>query len=462
MEGEVSSRIFIFIFARECLTAVLAWSAIAEFADTASAAEPPVRLVSETPHSFELVTGEYRVNYEVVASKPAWVRILREGTQDGIATKFACGQHLDVTDGGAGEGQIYNWKDTRKDHVMFRGLSCADLPDTIEVSVQTERQWAKFDSHLIAYKRHPGLMRWTVTATAQEDKAFSGTVEPDCYFITNGKIPTWWGDVTPQDVVRYSVQRGPALPHVFFRSLQMNSYVFYFEDLTSLNELYRLTGSATPYDYPPPGNPGAVRMGEPTHWFQMSSPDGNGVQPMRPYQDVLQRHTRFGYERPESVRIPQGKQLILADTYLYLKPASATDTVTVSRTFVEMLADVFQFIAKPPVIPTDWAGEIVPQLVRDVMRPENTSTLHGVHQLPRAYVAYEHEDYQLWTILQLLHPLELYVRSSPSSKRRPNCAGASTMRCPPFSTRSGAGFTTTPHPSSKTSSLHPCMCSRRP
>ena len=57
----------------------------------------------------------------------------------------------------------------------------------------------------------------------------------------------------------------------------------------------------------------------------MSSLDGNNVQPMKPYQDKVERYTQFGYERPESFRIPRGKTLVLADTYLYLKPAEKTD-----------------------------------------------------------------------------------------------------------------------------------------
>lgn len=414
-------------------------------AQQACAADTAVRLVSQTPRSFELITGAYRVQYDVAESEPAWIRIVREGTQDGIATKLACGQQLDVTDGGAGEGGIYKWTDDRKDHRMFRRLTCEDLPDTVEIRLESERQWAAFDCRVTAFKRYPGLLHWTVTTTAKEDKAFSGQVEPDCFFITAGHIPAWWGDAVPHDVVRYSVQRGPGAPHVFFRSLPMASYVLYFEDLTSLNELYRLTGCATPYDYPPPGNPGAVRMGQPTHWFQMSSPDGQRVEPMHPYQDKVERYAHFGYERPESFRVPQGKSLVLADTYLYLKPAVETDTITVSRNFVEMLADVYQFISKPPVIPTDWAGEIVPQLVHDVMRPENTSQLQS-HLLPRAYVAYEHEDYQLWTLLQLLHPLELYVKKFPQQQEACELRNRLNDALPLFLDRDWGGFHNSPAP----------------
>ena len=208
-----------------------------------------------------------------------------------------------------------------------------------------------------------------------------------------------------------------------------------------MNDLYRLTRCATPYDYPEPGNPGAVKMGTPESWFQMASPDGDNVQPMKPYADKVDKYSMFGYERPQEYRIPKGATVTLVDTYLYLRPTEQPDNPTVCRNFVEMLGDVYQFIYKPPVIKTDWANDVVPKMVKDIMRPENTGTVQGKHKLPRAYVGYEHEDNQLWTVLNLLHPLELYVKKFPQQQ---GCGGTlSTSEravCLCTSTRSGGGF----------------------
>jgi hypothetical protein len=322
---------------------------------------------------------------------------------------------LDVTDsGGSMEESIYGWKDIRKDSGMRVAVTSQETPEMIEITIKTERQWAKFDSRIYAYKKYPGLVRWKVTATAKEDRAFSGKGSPDCFFYAQGR-PTQWNE-NPQEVVRYSVQRGPGSGILYFRSLSMNSYVFYFEDFSSLNDLYRLTKSENPYDYPAMGNPGAVRMGKAESWFQMSSPDGNNIQPLKPYQEKVEKYSEFGYERPQGYRIPKGTSLNLSDTYMYLKPVVKHDNVTVCKNFVEMLGDVYQFIYKPPMIKTDWAGEIVPQMVKDIMRPENTSIVQGKYKIPRAYVGYEHEDNQLWTVANLLHPLELYVKKYPNQK----------------------------------------------
>ncbi len=405
-----------------------------------------VSLESATTCSFSIRTGEYRVDYAPLADMEmmGWVRITRGEGKDGIATKLAYGQHLDVSDAGAGEGAIYNWTDKRKDCDMFRSLACQETPDAVTVRIATERQWAKFDSVIVAPKATPGLIHWTVTATAKQDKAFSGKSKPDCVFLAKGR-PTEWGE-NPQEMIRYSVMRGPCAPHVFFRDPRTKSFVYYFEDLTSLNDLYRLTKSEVPYDYPENGNPGSVRMGKAEMYFQMSSPDGNSVKPLKPFEPKTEKFSEFGYERPQGVRVPAGKKLVLADTYLYLKPAEKTDNATVCRNFVEMLADIYPAIKKPDVIATDWAGRIVPQLVKDVMRPENSATLGGKHILPRAYVGYEHQDYQLWTILQLLHPLELYVKQHPGQKDAVTLRNRLSDCLPAYLDKEWGGFHNNPAP----------------
>jgi len=398
------------------LAAALRVSLCAATASSDTGSPQVVAIEQATGTSFRLRTGEYTLTYDPATLKPrkGWIMIRRDGIEDGFATKLANGQHLDVTDPTAGEGGLYGWKDNRKDMQMFRSLKVEESPSNIVVRIESERQWARFDSRIIAYKAHPGLVRWTVDVTAKRDMAFSGKAKPDCFFTTGDVVHEWGG--SSREAVRYSTQRGPNSGIVYFRDLATKSFVFYFEDFSSLDELYRLTGCAVPYDYPEPGNPGAVKMGAAEHWFQMSSPDGENVKPMQPYRDKPAKYSQFGFERPEGLRVPAGAKVTFTDTYLYLKPAQETDNVTVCRTFVEMLADVYQSIHKPAVIRTDWAGEVVPRMVKHIMRPENTGTLAGKHKLPRAYVAYEHEDNQLWTVLNLLHPLEHYIRRFPQHK----------------------------------------------
>lgn len=418
MHRKIKQKKYYSLFLKECImkfSQALYLLILSTVSCTAIAqqAENTVCLLKNDANSFSFQTGQYRVSYSKNEQGKGWVKIVRDGNDHyAIATKCANGQHLEVTDFGAGEGRDYGWQMSKKDTMMFRSLVCNDSNNAITITIKTSRLWADFESTLVAYKKYPGLIHWRVTANTKIETAFSGSSEPDCFFMKNNAA-TEWDQLVTHQVARYMVQRGPQSGIVYFRNLPMNSFVFYFEDLSSMNELYRLTGCENPYDYPLPGNGGAVKMGQAESDFQMSSPDGNNIQKPKPWVEKIESFDRFGYYRPASVRIPAGKNLILSDTYLYLKPASATDNITICRNFVEMLSHVYQYIYKPPMIKTDWAGEVAPKMIKDILRPENLSLEKGDTIVPRAYVEYEHADLQLWTVANLLHPLELYVKQFP-------------------------------------------------
>jgi hypothetical protein len=376
----------------------------------------PVELAAHNDHFFELSSGEYRIRFDPQRDKDGWITITRAGSESAIGTKLAHGQGLDVTAAEAGEGDLYQWTPgSRKDSRIFRSLQLRQTVDAIEITIRSRRQWADFESQLLAYKRQPGLLHWTVTATVRQDRAFSGETAADAHFVVRSSTD---GKVQPamHQVIRYAVQRGPSNPVVYFQDLAMKSLVLYFEDLTSLSGLYRTTGFEAPFDYPTAGNPGAVTMGQAAHWFQpAANPDGSR-NPSKPFEPKVETYWDFGYRRPRGYRLSQGAKLVLGDTYLYLRPVAGTDNVSVCRSYVEMLAEVYRYIRKPPQIATDWRRDVVPRLVRDIMRPENTTHYRGNYDIPKAYVGYEHDDTQLWTVLNLLHPLELYAKRFPEQK----------------------------------------------
>jgi len=253
------------------------------FGNPAEAEDSPSRvaLIHSASRAFVVQSGQYQVRYDLDRDPEGWIEILRKNRPNAaIDTRLSNGQHLDVTASGTGEGSIYQWKLDRKDHRMFQSMRCSENDETIDIVILSERRWARFESRFTVYKSYPGLFHWTVQALALQDKALSGEATPNCAFSIDGKRHSPYAPVTHQ-VVRYREQRGPATGITFFRDLPMESYVFYLEDLTSLNDLYRMTGCDNPYDYPPVGNPGAVRMGIPEPWFQMASPDGNDIQPLK-------------------------------------------------------------------------------------------------------------------------------------------------------------------------------------
>lgn len=393
-----------------------------------------VRLVSHTDRTFTVQSGGYLLSYGAEQGRRSGAGIViarADAPGTGIFTRMAHGPSFNVTDYGTFVG--YEHKVPKKDFAMFRGLECRETPDAVVAVVRSHRTWANFTGTLTVYKAVPGLARWTVRALALQDKAICEPPLPDCEFKTNGG----WAQ---HQVVRHMVQRGPASGILFFRDLEMRSEALYFEDFTSLSKLYELTGSANPWlGYTDGEQRGAVRMGPATSEFQPAEVNGK-QQPAAPYAEKVETYDRFGFLRPESFRIPAGSNLVVADTYLYLRPSVGNDNVAVCKSFVQMLAPIYQRIAKPPVVATDWAGEVVPRLVHDVRRPENSHVTNGLF-FPRAYVGYEHKDIQLWTVSQLLLPLMEYCRRHPAQAEAARLRDDLARALPGFWDDKWKGFT---------------------
>jgi hypothetical protein len=368
-----------------------------------------VRLRAHDSRTFAIESGGYEIAFgpEQGRKLGAGISIRPRGRPEAeVFTRMAHGPSFNVTDYGTHVG--YEHARPKKDFSTFRRLECAETPDTVRATIRSSRTWADFTSTLIAYKGTPGLVRWTVRARAKTDKAVNEPPVPDCELRRSGG----WSE---HEVVRHMVQRGPASGIVFFRDLPMQSEVLYFEDFTSLSRLYELTGCANPWlGYTDSEQRGAVRMGPAVSEFQPAEVGGKQTPP-EPFREKIERYSTFGYLRPECFRIPRGETLVVSDTYLYLRPSVGNDNVAVCRAFVEMLGPIYRQIAKPPTVYTDWAGTVVPRMVRDILRPENSHVTGGVWY-PRAYVRYEHKDMQLWNIAQLLMPLIEYCRKYPAQR----------------------------------------------
>lgn len=259
------------------------------------AAGDDVRLESSSETSFKVTTGQYSVSYAPLeeSAGEGWITIKRDGfAKPGIATCLANGINLDVTKSGTGEGAAYGWKLPRKDHRIFKSLDCKESDETIVVTIHSQRRWATFTSVLTFWKHQPGLVNWTVTANTVADKALSGEVEPDCHFTfgDQGYRP----GAAHHSVIPYMTQRGPASGIAYFADVNMGSFVFYFEDYSSLNTLYKLTGCDNPFDYTAPGNPGAVKIGTARSTFQLASSDGTNVSPAKPWVHTPEYQSKFG------------------------------------------------------------------------------------------------------------------------------------------------------------------------
>lgn len=422
-----------------------------------AAGDRNVTLINSSARSFAIQTGEYVVSYRPSKSNDGWIVIGRKGVSGSvITTKLANGAEFNPTD--IGDANVYAWKDPRKDSQILKSIKITEMPDRIVVQFNSERRWAFMNGLLTAYKKYPGLLNWTVKVNAKSDKTFNAAPEPDCRFMT-ASLPesgdSYWGNISdaPHDVIRYMTQRGPATGIAYFSDLSMKSSVFYLQDYTSLNALYRLTGFANPFDYPSEGQAGSVKMGKPWHDFQESH-IGDVIQAPKPFANTVDSLWRFGYERPFGFRVSKNAEFTVVDTYLYLKPDPQADNISVCKSFVETLASIYKYIKKPAIMKTDWAGEVVPHMIKDLMREPNFSLLNGKQFFPRAYVSYEYKDYQLWTLAQLLHPLIEYVRKYPQHKEAAELKRRLEESLPSFYDKDFKGFNNNLPPLNQKSYFH--------
>ncbi len=400
-------------------------------------------MISSADRTFTLRTGEYEVAYEPEPGRKlgAGISIRRVGAGvagAAILTRMAHGPSFNVTDYGTYVGYDHKPSDKKKDFDIFRTMQCRDLPNSIEVTIQTSRTWADFTGTLTAYRDTPGLLHWTVRAHARQSKSVDEAPLPDCEFRLNGML-------AQHQVVRHMVQRGPVTGMLFFRDNDMQTDAMYWEDFTSLSRLYELTGAANPWHgYTETEQRGAVRMGPAVSEFQLAEVGGVQQAPAA-YRETVERYDRFGYLRPENFHIPQGENLIVADTYLYLRPSIKNDNVDACRTFTELAATIYSRIRKPVPTVTNWAGDIAPRLISDILRPDNSHVANG-HFYPRAYVKYEYPDTQLWTISQLLLPLTEYCKLHPVQKQAAALKSKLEETLPVFWDEKWKGFANDPAP----------------
>lgn len=362
----------------------------------AAGAASPVRLVSAGDRAFALRSGEYVVSYQPTEPGDGWIQI-RRGSIEGrsIGTKLADGLDLDVTDRG-----------------IVQGISYADSPDSVRVTIRSSRRWASFLSVLTAYKAHPGLIRWRVDAQVLADKVFDqtrwGLREPDCHFLVDGKPAN-------HKVVRYLVPTGPATGVLYFHDLDLKSNILYLEDYSSMNKLYESTGCANPFAVDREMQPSAVSIGYPREEFQWSEKDGKPAPP-QPWTPVVEEFPKFGYERPMNYRLSKGMRLTIGDTYLRLTPGEQEPPVGFCRAFVNSLAEVYQFIYKPPIAKTDWAGDVAPKLIASLLNDRANWAEIGGHGYIKSYLHSKYPKGELLTLTDLLLPLTQYTKQHPDRK----------------------------------------------
>lgn len=364
-----------------------------------------VKLLEANSDAFLLKTGDYEIQYDQDMEEHHGISIHRENLAEAsIRTHIANGQDLNILAAKA-----------------VRSIRYSDETERITIDIDSSLYWADFSSTLQVFKKYPGLLRWTALAKVKSPKAFDGTsihvTEPDCHFFLGKRR-------ADHRVRRYLTPRGPAAGMLFFHDYEMKSTVLYFEDYTSLNRLYEITGYANPFriESDPERretlNPNAVAMGAPRYDFQISDRDGVFQTPLT-WAEMYPREEkfdRFGYFRPAGFRLEPGEEVVLADTYLYLSPERQDEGARVCRLFCQMLANIYQYIQKPEILETPWADKIAPAMIRELLEDENNWSEYKDQRFLRSYLHHERPSFELLTQGELLLPLTHYVKRFPEQE----------------------------------------------
>jgi hypothetical protein len=122
----------------------------------------------------------------------------------------------------------------------------------------------------------------------------------------------------------------------------------------------------------------------------------------------LSDHT-LGCAAPMSrdVKIAPGATLTLADTYLYLSPGEAEDSVTQAATFIEGLSAIYDHLPdRPATAYHDWR-DLAQASLKDLNRPECWGVVDGSGYL-QPYLEQKGKVAQLTSLADVLYPLMQY------------------------------------------------------
>ena len=357
----------------------------------------PVKMVIKEKNSFEIKTGDYTLCYNrpKVTGSENQIIILSTDSSKSIGNTVLNGSQLKPLH-----------------ETLSKSITYVDTDKDITVSIITKVAWGTIESQLIAYKKYPGLIRFSGHVLASQ---FTTLQDNPLEFLFVGGA---------HQVKRYFTQIGPAAGMVYFYDRDMDLTALYFQDYSSLNDLYRLTGVENPYNSGAEGGwtEGAAKMTLYRQPEQYSVYFTNAPAPVPVEKTFLKEAVtdiagEFGYERPKLLKIPSGKKYCLNDSYLYLTPGMENKSAKTCKRFVEMLGVIYQHIQKPSMETVDWTGEIVPKLVKNLNEPHNWLKPNNGMDYLAAYVKDHRNGYgELITQLEILVPLTEYVKKHPDQK----------------------------------------------
>lgn len=320
-----------------------------------------ISLIYCKPNEFRLTSGDYVIEYGEQTDKK--ILIYKPSTKGALSLRFL---------GGGSELNLLN---------SIKNISCFTDSDTIVVTMKGSKTWANYEIKLYQYRKYPGLLRWTLQLTPLQCPP-AITTSPELRLFQrkdNELIPVKAGNfiigIGPRHPTYLYAKQAPfAAPLIYLCSPGwIGGTLFYFEDLTSLNNFFKLTRSG----------------------------------PERIMVDIYDSESSFGYIVPNNIKsLPIGKKVTLTDSYLYLSSHYPSDEADVALNFFSFLSTIYDFINKPFTELTDWRS-LAHQVIKDLNNSELWVNINDRPYL-RAYVNDKRKSAELITQLDLLLALTKY------------------------------------------------------
>ncbi len=262
-------------------------------------------------------------------------------------------------------------------------ITCVTDNDKLAITLRAENKWGKYEITIYQYKKSPGLFRFTQQLTLKQNLPKTVETKPELQLLRrkgDKLIPVKSGDFIVGTGPRhptylYAKQAPFTTPVIYLCSPGwLGSTFFYFEDLTSLNKFFELSGS------------GAEKI----------------------MVDIDNFENTLGYTIPAQAlkALPLKKKIILTDSYLYLSSQYPRDEADVALKYLSYLSTVYAYINKPATELTDWR-DLAEKEIKDLNKEGLWVTVEGRPYL-RAYVNDERKSAELITQLDLLLPLSKY------------------------------------------------------
>ncbi|MGC8935295.1 MAG: hypothetical protein ACP5LN_09085 [Thermoproteota archaeon] len=362
-----------------------------------------VHIISWDKDHFEIRSGEYIIRYHKEKTNGLiFISNTRNKKGKALATNFGL-------DNAALEILSSSY---------VKDVSVHENEREIIAELRSSREWADFLIHVRLFKHKPGLINWKVdvstkgrnepqklpfyrffpqvssegwnVSTDQELKFYDYTIDK---FVPGRGIDYLRG--TPEHSSAWGVRNVYNQFCYLHEEDVINSTVLYFQNFTSLNKYYEITKTDAAYtvDVPYPWI-----SYYPTRRIDFDHGSFNYI-------------LKFGYRIPVSEeRIPQDEEFTIIDSYLYLNPTKPKNNVECCKLFVKMFSEIYDEIDKPETEYIEWANEVVPKEIENLLDPDNWVTINGKQYLKSYVKDSRNSSAELITLLDVLVPLKKYFK----------------------------------------------------